>query len=139
MGYIMDLRKTVGHRPLIMPCACVILEDGAGKVLLQKRANDGKWSYHGGAVELNEAVEDTARREVKEELGIELGELCLFGVYSGADFRHIYPNGDKVSPIDIVYVCSSFSGSFALQKEEVAEQQEQGLPEPCRVERGSVS
>jgi len=119
VSHIMELRKAVGHRPLIMPCACVILEDGAGKVLLQKRADDGKWSYHGGAVELNEAVEDAARREVKEELGIELGELRLFGVYSGADFRHIYPNGDEVSNIDIVYVCRAYSGTLKPQAGEV--------------------
>jgi len=120
VGYIMDLRKVIGHRPLIMPCACVILEDGEGKILLQKRADDGNWGYHGGAVELDESVEDAARREVKEELGLELDELRLLGVYSGAHYHHIYPNGDEVSPIDIVYVCSDFRGALALQEEEVA-------------------
>ena len=33
--YIMDLRRLVGHRPLLMPAASVILEDGEGRVLLQ--------------------------------------------------------------------------------------------------------
>ena len=133
MGYILELRKTVGHRPLIMPCACVLLENDEGKLFLQKRADDGHWGYHGGAVELYEAVEDAARREVKEELGLELGELRLFGTYSGPEYRHIYPNGDEVSPIDIVYLCNSFSGTLELQEEEVAEVGwfgQNDLPEP---------
>ncbi|MBR0228178.1 MAG: NUDIX domain-containing protein [Clostridia bacterium] len=83
MGYIMELRKVVGHRTLIMPCAAVILEDGQGKILLQKRVDDGNWSYHGGAIETDESAEDAARREVREELNLELDELRLLGVYSG--------------------------------------------------------
>ena len=70
-NYIMDLRRLVGHRPLLMPAASVILEDGDGRVLLQLRADNGLWCYHGGAVELDEVVEDAARRELREETGLE--------------------------------------------------------------------
>ena len=121
MGYITDLRRRVGHETIIMPCACVIIEDGQGKILLQKRADDGKWGYHGGAVERDESVEDALRREVREELNLELDEIRLFGVYSGPDYHHVYPNGDETSCIDIVYVCGKYHGEMKLQKEEVAE------------------
>ena len=121
MSYIMDLRKFVGHRTLIMPCACVIIEDGQGKILLQKRADDGKWGHHGGAIEIDESAEDAARREVREELNLELDELRLFGVYSGPGFHHVYPNGDETSCIDIVYVCGKYHGEMRLQAEEVTE------------------
>ena len=40
MGYIMELRKIVGHRTLLMPCAGAIIGDGKGNVLLQLRADD---------------------------------------------------------------------------------------------------
>ena len=42
MGYIMDLRKVVGHRPLIMTCAGVINEEN--QILLQKRKDNGQWA-----------------------------------------------------------------------------------------------
>ena len=119
MGYISDLRKLVGHRTLIMPCACLIIGDGKGNILLQQRADDGQWGYHGGAIEVDEAVEEALKREIKEELNIELDEIQLFGVYSGAAYHHVYPNGDEVSPIDIVYFCHKFHGEIMLQKEEV--------------------
>ena len=110
MGYITDLRRTLGHRPLLMPCACLIIGDGRGNVLLQKRADDGLWSNHGGAVELYEPVEDALYREVREELGVVPVDPVLLGVYSGPECRHVYPNGDEVSIVDIVYWCEAFTG-----------------------------
>lgn len=121
MGYISELRAIVGHRTLIMPCACAIIGDGHGRVLLQRRADDGKWAYHGGAIEIDESAEEALRREVREELNLELDEIELFGVYSGAEFHHVYPNGDEVSGIDIVYTCHRFHGELALQEDEVRE------------------
>ena len=101
-NYIMDLRRLVGHRPLLMPAASVILEDEEGRVLLQLRADNGLWCYHGGAVELDEVVEDAARRELREETGLESERLELLGVYSGPELHFSYPNGDEVSVIDHV-------------------------------------
>lgn len=120
MGYISELRKIVGHRTLIMPCACVIIGDGKGNILLQKRVDDGTWGYHGGAIEIDESVEDALRREVYEELNIELDEIKLFGIYSGPKYHHIYPNKDETSCIDIIYVCEKYHGDMKLQEEEVS-------------------
>lgn len=48
MGYILELRKQVGHRPLIMTCAGVLLLNEKRELLLQKRADNGLWGYPGG-------------------------------------------------------------------------------------------
>lgn len=55
----------------------------AGKVLLVKRGKPprlGQWSLPGGAQELGETVEDAARREVREETGLELEAVSLLTV-----------------------------------------------------------
>ena len=39
-------------------------------------------------------------------------ELELFGIFSGKDTHYIYPNGDEVSNIDIVYLCKDYSGDL---------------------------
>ena len=52
----------------------VIIYD-EGRVLIIKRAFDpsaNRWSIPGGAVELGEKVKDAAKREVCEELGLEV-------------------------------------------------------------------
>ena len=119
--YIMDLRKIVGHRPLLQSGASVLLEDGEGRILLQKRGDCHQWGYHGGSVELDEVVEEAARRELWEETGLTAHTLTLFGVFSGPEMHFVYPNGDEVSNIDHVYLCTDWSGTPRPQPGEVEE------------------
>ena len=118
-SYIMDLRKIVGHRPLLQVGASVIVEDDKGRILLQLRSDNNCWGYAGGSVELDEVVEEAAKRELFEETGLIANKLSLFGVFSGKDTHYIYPNGDEVSNIDIVYICKDYSGELRCQKGEV--------------------
>ena len=118
-NYIMDLRKIVGHRPLLQVGASVIVEDSQGRILLQLRSDNHCWGYAGGSVELDEAVEDAAKRELWEETGLIAESLALFGIFSGKDTHYIYPNGDEVSNVEIVYICKNYSGILTCQKGEV--------------------
>lgn len=115
------MRKIVGHRCILQVGASVILEDKQGRVLLQKRADNHMWGYAGGSVELDEKVEDAAKRELFEETGLIANSLELFGVFSGKELHYIYPNGDEVSNIDVVYVCRDYCGELKRQEDEVVE------------------
>lgn len=118
--YIKSMRKIVGHMPILQCGASVIVENEKGEILLELRKDNNCWAYPGGAVELDEVVEDAAKRELYEETGIIAENLELFGVFSGKDLHYIYPNGDEVSNIDIVYICrASFTGELKMQKDEV--------------------
>ncbi len=118
---ILDLRKVVGYRPLIQTGAGVIVVDAAGRVLLQRRSDNGCWDYAGGSMELGEEAEETARRELLEETGLTARRLELFGVFSGEDMHYVYPNGDEVYNVDIVYICRDHSGELTPQEGEVDE------------------
>ncbi len=72
------------------PVASVIPVDPDGGIVLLRRGFDpgrGLWTFPGGFVELGEAVEDAARREVEEELRIRVELGRLVGVYSRPDDR----------------------------------------------------
>ena len=89
-----------------------------GKILLQQRQDNKCWGYHGGRVELGEVVEDAAKRELFEEAGLTANSLKLFGVFSGSELHHVYPDGNEVYIIDTVYTCDDFSGTESLQADE---------------------
>ncbi len=117
MDYLLNLRKFVGHAPLQMVGAATLIVDAENRLLLMKRSDSGCWGPPGGAVELGEVLEAAARREVREETGLELGELSFFGVFSGPDLFYRYPNGDEVYNVTIVYLTHTSPGKVQLNHE----------------------
>lgn len=99
-----------GTPVVVQTGASVIVVNAAGEILMQQRQDDGTWSYPGGRVEIDETVEDAARREVLEESGLMVGKMELLGVFSGKELNHVYPNGNEVCGIDIVYVSRDYTG-----------------------------
>jgi len=102
--YVADLRRLVGTRPLIFPGTSVVVTDVDGRVLLLERADTGGWGLPGGIMEPGESFEETGRREVKEETGLDIGALELLGVFSGAEYYYRYPNGDEVFNVTAAYL-----------------------------------
>ncbi len=112
MPYIQELRALVGHRPLILVGALVMVFDESHNLLLQHRTDDNTWDIPGGFMELGETIEETARREVREETGLEIGELTFFKILSGKEYFWEYPNGDQVFPVSLVYATNDLYGSL---------------------------
>jgi ADP-ribose pyrophosphatase YjhB (NUDIX family) len=100
--------ESCGHISYLNPKVVVgILPIRDGRVLLLRRAIEprlGSWTCPGGFLEMGESVEEGARREAREELGIEVGDLKLLGVYSrprGGVVVIVYLaglTGDEVQP-----------------------------------------
>ena len=64
--------------PSIIHVAVGVLIDNANRVLLARRQKgthlEGYWEFPGGKVEPGENVETALARELREELGVEVGE-----------------------------------------------------------------
>ena len=117
MDYLLELRKYVGHRPLLMVGATVFVFDEQDRLLLLKRRDNQCWGPPGGAVEPGEVVEEAAKRETLEETGLKLGELSLYGVFSGDDQFYRYPNGDEVHNVTITYISRIQGGGVHISPE----------------------
>lgn len=78
-----DIYAQIVH---LMPIACVdlLVEDDKGRILMIKRANDpakGQWWFPGGRVHYLETREQTAKRKLKEECGLDALQVKEMGTY----------------------------------------------------------
>lgn len=120
MSYVEDLRKIVGHRPLILVGAVTIIINNKKRILLQKRkaTSFGMWGLPGGLMELGESTEDTARREVFEETGLTIGNLNLIDVFSGPGNFLKVQNGDEFYSVTVAYYTNEVNGNLVIDESE---------------------
>ena len=118
MGYITDLRKYVGHEPLIGLGATTLVFNDRDEILLNLRNDTNTWGIPGGSMELYETSEETAVRELKEETGIRADELELIAVLSGKDDYFEYPNGDKMCTVIVLFKVINYTGKLHINDNE---------------------
>jgi 8-oxo-dGTP diphosphatase len=105
-------------KPILLVAAAALV-DADNRVLLSKRPEGkslaGLWEFPGGKVDAGETPEEALRRELKEELNIEVCETCLapftFASHSYAAFHLLMP----------LFLCRTWEGDIAPQEgQEVA-------------------
>jgi 8-oxo-dGTP diphosphatase len=116
--YLRSLREHVGHDLLLMPAVGEIIRDGEGRILLQKRTDNGRWHPPVGAIEPHECPADAVVREVWEETGLLVEPLRVTGVYGSSDFQ--YPNGDQIAVYSVMFECRVIGGQVSPDGIEVA-------------------
>ena len=114
----MDLRKHIGHDPLIGVGATTLVFNDKKELLLNLRTDTNSWGIPGGSMELYETIEETAIRELKEETGICADELELVTVLSGKDFYFEYPNGDKMCTVIVLFKVLNYTGTLKVSDNE---------------------
>src|SRR5438876_2325313 len=91
-------------RPSVAVDLVLASKDAAPRVLLIRRKHDpfaGCWALPGGFIEMEETLEESARRELREETGLDAGALVPLGVYGdpGRD-----PRGRTISVVYLAIV-----------------------------------
>ncbi len=107
-----------GDPSLVHRVAHVIVLNGSGEILLQKRSSDkdiqpGKWDTSvGGHLDPGEDYETAAYREMKEELGIEGLDL---------QFLYAYPNRNEIESEHVRTFLCRFDGAVDFDRKEITE------------------
>jgi 8-oxo-dGTP pyrophosphatase MutT (NUDIX family)/ubiquinone/menaquinone biosynthesis C-methylase UbiE len=112
--------NALGWTKLLTPHvgACAAVFDGAGRVLLTRRQDNGRWCLPGGHMDLTETLRQAALREAHEETGLTVELERLAGLYSAN-----YPAGafGKDSParslLIAVFRAHAAGGELALNDE----------------------
>lgn len=109
-------RRQMRVRKLIHRASYILVFNRAGELFLQKRtaAKDIYPSHYdvaaGGVVLAGESYEESARRELHEELGLEVADLQYL-------FDHFYRDADNAVWGRVF--CCVHDGPFVLQAEEI--------------------
>ncbi|MEU7042073.1 NUDIX domain-containing protein [Streptomyces varsoviensis] len=117
--FIRELRATAGHQLLWMPGVSAIVFDDQGRVLLGRRADNGRWSIIGGIPEPGEQPAATAVREVYEETAVHVVPERVLLVEALDPVT--YPNGDVCQFMDICFRCRVVGGEAKVNDDESLE------------------
>jgi 8-oxo-dGTP diphosphatase len=75
-------------RPMVTADVAVLRLEAEPEILLVRRKHppyQSSWALPGGFMEMEETLEEAARRELSEETGLEAGELIRFDTYDAPD------------------------------------------------------
>ena len=109
MGFVgsdlWKLRQKWGQGLTLWPGVTVIAMNKDGKIWMGKRNDTHQWTIVGGYFELGDSAETAARREVKEEVGLDVAELEMIGILTDPKITSFsYPNGDQVQSPSYIFV-----------------------------------
>ena len=98
---------------------CLVDEQGRLVVLVRgKEPGKGKWDLPGGFVDPGETAEDALRREVREEIGLEVTALRYLGSWPNV-YEYM---GVRYRTLDLGFACTVKEASLARPREaEIAE------------------
>ncbi len=106
--FVLDLRKKIGPDLLYLPSIDAVVFDPAGRVLLQRRADSGRWSLVSGIMDPGEPPAAAVVREVMEEAAVACVPERVSGVYTTPVIT--YSNGDRAQYVVITFVCRAVDG-----------------------------
>ena len=90
--YIKDIRKLVGHRPLICCAGSVIIVNAEGKLLLGRRTDNHLWGYAGGSVEIVMII-----REIESDPANDAAIKAYRGYFEILDFEENFNAGANIN------------------------------------------
>lgn len=117
--FITELRTMVGHHRLWLPGVSAVVTDDDGRVLLERRSDNGRWSIPSGILEPGEQPAEGILREITEETGVTARVEELVEAHSEEPVT--YANGDVCQFLNLLYRCRWVSGEARVADDESLE------------------
>ncbi|MDH6710235.1 MULTISPECIES: NUDIX domain-containing protein [unclassified Kitasatospora] len=118
-AFLAELRALVGTRPLWLSAVVAVVLDDHDRVLLARRADDGRWAPVGGILDPGEQPADAVVRECLEETGVVVvPELLVSATVSP---QVTYPNGDVTQYLVLTFRCRAVGGEARVNDDESLE------------------
>lgn len=110
--------ERLGQTARLAPtCNGLLLDATRTRVLLTRRADNGRWCVPGGMMEAGESVTEACEREVWEETGLRVRAQRLIGVYSTPHRVTEYADGNRFHFVTLAFECEVLEGELGLSSE----------------------
>ncbi|MBU3870455.1 NUDIX domain-containing protein [Streptomyces sp. 4503] len=101
----------------LVPAASAVVVDDAGRILLQRRRDNGMWALPGGVMHSGESLPDCAIRETREETGVDVEIVGIVGTYTNPRHVFAYDDGEVRQEFSICFVARPVAGQLAVSEE----------------------
>lgn len=98
-------------------CSATLFDDDRCRILLTRRADNGRWCLPGGHFEPGEDVAETCIREMREETGLDVRVTRLIGVYSSPNFVLDYGRRGRFQVVALNFEVETIGGELGLSDE----------------------
>ena len=102
---------------LAVGCSAGILDSTGDKILLVRRADNGRWAVPGGYMEPGESAAEASAREVLEETGLQVRVGRLIAVYSNPNILIEYPDGNRYQIVALYFAAEPIGGGLRPSSE----------------------
>ena len=105
---------------LAVGCTATIFDASGERLLLTRRADNGRWCLPGGHMEPGESAAEACVREVREETGLEVRLTRLIGVYTSPHVLLEYGPDRRKQMVGLCFAAEPTGGALGLSDETTA-------------------
>lgn len=114
--FIRELRTAIGHQLLPVTGVSAVVFDDDGRILLNRRADNGLWAVPSGICDPGEQPAFGIVREVWEETAVDIAVELLCSVRT--EPRMTCPNGDVIQAVDHCFLARAVGGVARVNDDE---------------------
>jgi ADP-ribose pyrophosphatase YjhB (NUDIX family) len=102
---------------LAIGCSAAVFDASRQRLLLIRRADNGRWAVPGGYMEAGESMTEACAREVLEETGLGVKVKRLISVYTNPHLLLEYPDGNRLQLVVLHFDAEPIDGDLSLSEE----------------------
>ncbi len=117
MVKIIQAERAGKNGKLSVGCSAAVFDHNQERILLIRRADNGKWAVPGGYMESGEDFSEACAREVYEETGLQVEVKRLISVYTNPHLLLEYPDGNRWQLIILHFETGIMDGKLTPSEE----------------------
>jgi ADP-ribose pyrophosphatase YjhB (NUDIX family) len=101
----------------VVPAVTAFVQDSDGRILMERRTDNGRWGLPGGTHQPGESISQTVTREVAEETGLVVEVDRMVGIYT--DPRRVieFSDGEVRQEFSMCFAAHVVDGELKASEE----------------------